>query len=388
MRALCWNGINDLRVETIPDPGIVNPHDAIVRVRLSSVCGSDLHLMGGYVPSMQPGDIIGHEFIGEIVEVGAAVTKLARGDRVVVVSIIGCGECHQCKRGEFSCCDNSNPNPRVTELAYGHGCAGIFGYSHAFGGYAGSHATFARIPYAEVNAFKIPDGISDEKAVFVSDACPTGFMGADLAGIEPGDTVAVWGCGGVGLMAMRIAYLLGAGRVIGIDRLPERLRLAREKSGAETIDYEEYDVSEALTEMTGGRGPDRCIECVGMEAQDKTLIGLYDTVKHQVFLSERITALRQAIYACRKGGTVSVMGVYGAFVDKFPMGAIVNKALTVRSGQQAGQRYVERLFDWIERGELDPSCLLTHPMPLEQGAIGYQKFKTKTDGCVRAVFAP
>ena len=388
MRALCWNGINDLRVETIPDPAIVNPHDAIVRVKLSSVCGSDLHLMSGYIPTIKPGDIIGHEFMGEIVETGSAVTKLNRRDRVVVIGIIGCGECHHCRRREFSCCDNSNPNPRVTEIAYGHGCAGIFGYSHAFGGYAGSHATYVRVPYAEVNAFRVPDGIQDEKAVFVSDACPTGFMGADLAGIEPGDIVAVWGCGGVGQMAMRISYLLGAGRVIGIDRFPERLRLASDRAGAEVINYEEYDVAEALTEMTGGRGPDRCIDCVGMEADEKSAIGLYDTIKHQLLLSERIMALRQAIYACRKGGTVSVMGVYGSFVDKFPMGAIVNKALTLRSGQQSGQRYVEQLFQWIEAGQLDPSYLLTHPMSLEQGAMGYQMFKEKTDGCVRAVFAP
>ncbi len=388
MRALCWNGVNDLRVESIPDPGIVNPRDAIVRIIMSSVCGSDLHLLGGYVPTMQPGDIIGHEFIGEIVETGSAVQTLKRGDRVVVVSIIGCGECHQCKRQEFSCCDNSNPNSRVTEVAYGHGCAGIFGYSHAFGGYAGSHATYARIPYAEVNAFKIPEGIPDEKAVFVSDACPTGFMGADLAGIEPGDVVAVWGCGGVGQMAIRIAYLLGAGRVIAIDRFPERLRLAQERGGAEVLDYEQVDVSEALDELTGGRGPDRCIDCVGMEAHGTGPMHLYDTAKHQMMLSERIGALRQAIYACRKGGTVSVMGVYGSFIDKFPMGAVVNKALTIRSGQQAGQRYVGRLFDWIARGELDPSYLLTHPMPLEDGPHGYALFKQKQDGCIRAVFAP
>lgn len=388
MRALCWKGVDDLRVETIPDPGIVNAHDAIVRVKLSSVCGSDLHLLGGYVPAMKPGDIIGHEFLGEIVETGREVRKLARGDRVIVISIIGCGACAPCKRQQFSCCDNSNPNPTATETIYGHVCAGIFGYSHAFGGYAGSHATYCRIPYADVNAWKVPDGVTDSQAVFVSDAVPTGYMGADLAGIEPGDVVAVWGAGGVGQMAMRSAYLLGAERVIGIDRFPARLKLAERHTGAEMLNYEEVDVYEALLERTGGRGPDRCIECVGMEAHDTGIAATYDHLKQQVFLSERIQALRQAIYCCRKGGTVSVMGVFGGFVDKFPMGAIVNKALTLRSGQQHGQRYVERLFGHIERGELDPSYLMTHPMPLEDGPSGYRMFKEKTDGCVRAVFAP
>lgn len=387
MRALCWNGTNDLRVEQVPDPGIVNPDDAIVRVRMSSVCGSDLHLLGGYVPSMQPGDIIGHEFLGEIVETGRDVKNLRRGDRVIAISIIGCGECFHCKRQDFSCCDNSNPKPAMTEAAYGHGCAGIFGYSHAFGGYAGSHADFIRVPYADVNVFKVPEGVPDEKAVFVSDACPTGYMGADLADIEPGDTVAVWGCGGVGQMAIRSAFLLGAERVIAIDKLPERLHWARQ-AGAETLDFSSVDVSEALREMTGGRGPDRCIDCVGMEAESTGVEHAYDKAKHMLMLSERISVLRQAIYCCRKGGTVSVMGVYGALIDKFPMGAVVNKALTLRSGQQHGQRYVRRLFEHIERGELDPSFLLTHPMPLEDGPKGYEMFKAKQDGCMRAVFIP
>lgn len=388
MRAVVWNGVNDLRVETMPDPEIVNPRDAIVRVTMSSVCGSDLHLLGGYVPAMKPGDIIGHEFMGEVVETGREVSRVKKGDRVIVISIIGCGQCEHCRRTDFSCCDNSNPKPMMAEAVWGHSPAGIIGYSHALGGWSGSHADYIRVPYADVNVFKVPEAIPDEKALFVSDACPTGFMGADLAGIEPGDIVAVWGCGGVGQMAIQGARILGAERVIAIDRFPERLRMAAERCGAEVLNYEEVDIPEALNEMTGGRGPDRCIDCVGMEAHSTGLMFWYDLAKQQVLLSERIVALREAIRCCRKGGTVSVMGVYGAFVDKFPMGAIVNKGLTVRSGQQHGQRYVQRLFDHIESGAMDPSHLLTHPMPLEQGPRGYDLFKNKKEGCVRAVFVP
>ncbi len=388
MRALCWNGVNDLRVETVPDPEIVNPRDVIIRVTKSSVCGSDLHLLGGYIPAMKPGDIIGHEFMGEVVETGREVKKLRKGDRVVAISIIGCGHCEFCQSSAFSCCDNSNPKPLMAEALWGQTSAGIIGYSHMLGGYAGSHANFIRVPYADVNVFKVPEAIPDEKAVFVSDACPTGFMGADLAGIEPGDVVAVWGCGGVGLMALQSAWILGAGRVIGIDRIPERLRLAEQHCKAEALDYSKVDVPQALLSMTGGRGPDRCIDCVGMEAHDYSAAYLYDLAKQQVLLTERIVALRQAIECCRKNGTVSIMGVYGSFVDKFPMGAVVNKALTLRSGQQHGQRYAERLFGHIERGEMDPSPLLTHPLPLEQGPRGYDLFKNKGDECLRAVFTP
>ncbi len=388
MRALTWHGVNDLRVETAPDPEIVSPRDAILKVTMSSVCGSDLHLLGGYIPAMKPGDIIGHEFMGEVVETGREVRKLKKGDRAVAISILGCGQCEHCRRTDFSCCDNTNPKPLAAEELWGHSPAGIIGYSHMLGGWAGSHATYIRVPFADVNVFPVPEGIPDEKAVFVSDACPTGFMGADLADIQPGDTVAVWGCGGVGLMAIQSAWILGAERVIAIDRFPERLRLAREHCKAEVLDYSAVDVPEALMAFTGGRGPDRCIDCVGMEAHDYSAAYLYDAVKHQVFASERITALRQAIECCRKGGTVSVMGVYGSFVDKFPMGAVVNKALTIRSGQQHGQRYAERLFGHIQRGEMDPSPLLTHPMPLEQGPRGYDLFKNKKENCIRAVFRP
>lgn len=388
MRALIWNGVNDLRVETVPDPAIVDPHDVILRTILSSVCGSDLHLLGGYVPAMKPGDILGHEFLGEVVEIGTEVKTIKKGDRVTVISIIGCGECQHCKRMNYNACDNSNPKPALTEFAFGHACAGIFGYSHAFGGYAGSHASLIRVPYADVNCFVVPEGVTDEQAVFVSDAAPTGFFGADMADIEPGDIVAVWGCGGVGQMAIRSAYLLGASRVIAIDRFPDRLAMAAEKGGAEVLNYEEVDIHEALVEMTGGRGPDRCIDCVGMEAHGVDPGFVLDAAKQQAFMTtDRASALRQAIMACRKGGAVSVVGVY-AFTDKFPMGAIVNKALTLRSGQQPGQRYARRLFDHILKGELDTSYLLTHPMGLEDSPKGYALFKDKSEDCMRAVFRP
>lgn len=288
----------------------------------------------------------------------------------------------------YNACDNSNPKPALTEFAFGHACAGIFGYSHAFGGYAGSHASLIRVPYADLNCFVVPEGVSDEQAVFVSDAAPTGFFGVDMAGIEPGDIVAVWWCGGVGQMAIRSAYLLGASRVIAIERYPDRLAMAAEKGGAEVLNYEEVDIHEALAEMTGGRGPDRCIDCVGLEAHGVDPGFVLDAANQQAFMtSDRASALRQAIMACRKGGTVSVVGVY-AFTDKFPMGAIVNKALTLRSGQQPGQRYAKRLFDLILKGEPDISYLLTHPMGLEDSPQGYALFKNKSEACMRAVFRP
>jgi len=389
MRALCWKGVNELAVETVPDPTILNPSDAIVRVKLSSVCGSDLHLLDGYMPSMRSGDIIGHEFMGEVVAVGSGVRKLKIGDRVLVVSVIGCGACWYCRRGEWSLCDNTNPSDQAMDPLFGQTTAGIFGYSHLLGGYAGSHAEYIRVPFAEQGSFKIPDGIADQAALFLSDAVPTGFMAADLCGITPGDVVAVWGCGAVGLMAIRSAYLLGAERVIAIDRFPERLRLAEQREGAETLNYELFDVTEALKEMTGGRGPDACIDAVGMEAHGVGLAYTYDRIKQAARLeSDRPIVLREAILACRKGGTVSVIGVYGGMVDKIPFGAAMNKGLTLRMGQQHGQKYVPQLLERVERGELDPSYLCTHPMSLEEAPRGYELFKTKSDGCLRAVFRP
>ncbi len=389
MRALCWMGINDLQVHTVPDPQIVNPHDVILKVRLTTTCGSDLHLLGGYIPTMREGDVIGHEYMGEVVETGPQSTALRVGDRVVVPSFLGCGTCWYCQHDLWSACDNTHPKPELQEPLLGYPTGGIPGYSHAFGGYAGSHAEYIRVPFGDVNCFKVPDGITDEQALFLSDAVPTGYMGADFCDITPGDTVAVWGCGGVGLMAQRSAMLMGAGRVIAIDRLPERLALARDRVGAETIDYTDSDSTlEQLREMTGGRGPDACIEAVGMEAHGTGPQYAYDRVKQALHLqTDRGSALREAIVACRKGGTLSVVGVYGA-IDKFPLGVIINKGLTMRAAQQHGQRYMPRMMEHLQRGELDTSFLVTHRMSLEESPRGYEIFKNKEDGCVRAVFAP
>lgn len=389
MQALCYQGVNRVGVETVPDPELLGPHDAILRVTMSSVCGSDLHLLDGYVPTMRQGDIIGHEFVGEVVEVATEVKKLRPGMRVVVDSIIGCGHCFFCQSEQYSLCDNTNPEPEFTNKLYGYPTAGIYGYSHAFGGFAGSHATYVRVPFADTNAFEVPEGLPDERVLFASDALPTGYMGADLCNIQRGDVVAVWGCGGVGQMAILSAYLLGAERVIAIDRFPERLAMARDRAGAEILDYEQVDVREALREMTGGRGPDACIDCVGMEAHGTGIDDAYDRVKQAVRLeTDRPTVLRQAILACRKGGTVSIMGVYGGFVDKFPMGAAMNKGLTLKMGQQHGQRYIPRLLEHIRRGEIDPSYLITHRARLADGQEAYDTFKEKRDGCMRVVFTP
>ena len=389
MRALCWMGIGDLEVHTVPDPGIVNPHDAILKVRLTTTCGSDLHLLGGYIPTMREGDVIGHEYMGEVVEAGREATSLSPGDRVVVPSFLGCGKCWYCDHDLWSQCDNTNPKPDLQEPILGYPTGGIPGYTHAFGGYAGSPAEYIRVPHADVNCFRVPEGITDEQALFLSDAVPTGYMGADFCNIRPGETVAVWGCGAVGLMAQRSALLMGAERVIGIDRLPERLALARDRIGSETIDYSQSaGVLEQLREMTGGRGPDACIEAVGMEAHGTGPQYLYDRVKQALRLhTDRGSALREAAMACRKAGTLSILGVYGV-MDKFPLGVIINKGLTVRAAQQYGQRYMPRMLEHVQEGELDPSVLLTHRMSLEDGPRGYEIFKNKEDGCIRAAFAP
>ncbi len=389
MRALCWNGVNDLRVETVPDPKIVNPHDAILRVTMSTTCGSDLHFIDGYIPTMRQGDVIGHEFMGEVVETGPEVRKVKKGDRVVIPSFICCGQCWFCRNDLWSLCDNTNPNAEMQAAALGYPTAGIYGYTHAFGGYAGSHAQYMRIPHADVDCFLVPEGLRDEQVVFLSDAGPTGYMGADFCNIHPGDTVAVWGCGGVGLMAQKSAYLLGAERVIAIDRFPERLQMARENVGSEVINYQETEsVLEKLKEMTGGRGPDSCIDAVGMEAHGRGAAAKYDRVKQALhFETDRGEALREAIIACRKGGTLSILGVYG-IMDKFPIGVVMNKGLTVRTAQQHGQKYVPRLLEHTQRGELDASFLATHKFDLEDAARGYDMFKNKEGGCVRAVFTP
>ncbi|MGS0683597.1 zinc-dependent alcohol dehydrogenase [Nakamurella sp. GG22] len=389
MKALCWTGVNKTAVEDVDEPKILNDHDVILKVRLSTTCGSDLHLLGGYIPMMRAGDVLGHEFMGEVVDAGSAVAKHRIGDRVVVSSFIACGRCWYCSRQQYSLCDNGNPNPAITEGMWGASVGGCFAYSHALGGFAGSHAEYIRVPYADVGAFGIPDGISDTSALFASDAASTGWTGADLAGIVPGDTVAVWGAGAVGQMAARGAMLRGAEQVIVIDRLPERLSQVRTFIGAETIDYSTESVVAELRERTGGRGPDVCIEAVGMEAHGTGPQYLYDQVKQQLRLqSDRPTALREAIYACRKGGSVFILGVFGGVVDKFPVGAIVNKSLRVAGAQMYGQRYIPEILDRIAAGELNTEHLATHVMPLDEGPAGYEMFKNKTDGCVRVVLQP
>jgi threonine dehydrogenase-like Zn-dependent dehydrogenase len=388
MQALCWKGVNDLRVSTVADPVIINPQDAILKVKMSSVCGSDEHIISGYIPSMKSGDIIGHEFMGEIVETGPGVKKLKKGDRVCVAPFISCGSCWFCEHELHSMCDNSNDKPELAEPLFGQHPGGIYGYTHALGGYAGCHAEYIRVPYADHDCFVVPEGVPDDQALFCSEAGPTGYMGADFCNIQPDDVVAVWGCGGVGLMAQKSAFLLGAGRVIAIDRIPERLQMAREKVGAETINYAETDVIDALKEMTGGRGPDHCIEAVGMESHGYSIDYKLDRVKQTLRLSrDSGHSLREAIYACRKGGTVSVLGVF-MLMDKFPMGAVVNKALTIHSSQVFAQKYIPRLLEHAARGEFDPSFMITHKFPLADAAKGYELWRMKEDGCVRSVFTP
>ncbi|MGQ3413412.1 zinc-dependent alcohol dehydrogenase [Natrinema sp. LN54] len=389
MRALCWQDVNDLRVQSVPDPEIVNPRDVVLRVTMTTPCGSDLHFIDGYLPTMREGDVIGHEFMGEVVETGRKVEAVSAGDRVVVPSFIGCGSCGYCRDDLWSLCDNTNPNAELQEPILGDTTAGIYGYTHAFGGYAGSHAEYVRVPHADENCFHVPDELEAEQALFASDAWATGYMGADFCDIRDGDTVAVWGCGGVGLMAQHSAALMGAERVIGIDRFPERLRAARNEAGSETIDYTAVDsVVDTLKEMTGGRGPDACIDAVGMEAHGTGIEHAYDRAKQSLRLhTDRGTALRQAIRACKKGGTLSILGVYG-LLDKFPMGVVMNKGITVRTAQQHGQRYVPDLLEYAAEGELDPSYLATHERSLEEGPAAYELFKHKKDGCIRPVLTP
>jgi threonine dehydrogenase-like Zn-dependent dehydrogenase len=388
MRAVCWQGIGKVGVESVPDPHIINPRDAIVRVTATAICGSDLHLYDGYIPTVYRGDILGHEFMGEIVELGSGVTNLAIGDRVVVPFPIACGNCFFCGNEEYSLCENSNPNANVAEKMWGYSPAGIYGYSHMLGGYAGGQAEYVRVPFADVGPIKIPDSISDEQALFLSDVLPTGYMAAENCDIKSGDTVAVWGCGPVGLFAIASARLLGAARVIAIDRFPERLRLARE-AGAETLNYESTDILAALREMTGGRGPDACIDAVGMEAHMHGPVHMYDRVKQAIRIeSDRPGVLRQAIIACRKGGTLSVPGVYGGLIDKVPFGAIVNKALTVKSGQTHVQHYMKPLLERIEKGEIDPSFIISHRVNLDEAPLAYEVFRNKEDECVKVVMRP
>jgi threonine dehydrogenase-like Zn-dependent dehydrogenase len=389
MRANTWTAPNAVKVKDVPDPSILNSRDAIVRITSSAICGSDLHLVDGYVPSMMPGDILGHEFMGEVVEKGPGVTNLELGDRVVVPFPISCGACFQCKQTNFSCCENTNPNAWMAEKLFGYATAGIYGYSHLTGGFAGGQAQYARVPFADVNPLKVPEGMTDEQVLFLSDILPTGYMGAEMCDIKGGETIAVWGAGPVGQFAMASARLLGAGRVIAIDRFPYRLRMAAEHNGAETINYEEQDVAETLKELTGGRGPDAAIDAVGMEAHSPRIDYVYDRVKHAARLqTDRPTALREAIQTVRNGGVVSVIGVYGGFVDKFPMGTVMNRSLTIRSGQCHVQRYMQPLLERIQRGEIDPTFIITHRLSLEDAPKGYDLFKHKQDECVKVVLKP
>jgi threonine dehydrogenase-like Zn-dependent dehydrogenase len=388
MKAVCWRGANQVEVETVPDPKLINPRDAIVKVTSTAICGSDLHLYDGYNPTMKPGDILGHEFMGEVVELGRGVKNVSIGDRVVVPFSIACGSCFFCSRQLWSLCDNSNPNAWLVEKVMGHSPSGLYGYSHITGGYAGGQAEYARVPFADVGLFKIPEGLTDEQVLFLTDIFPTGYMAAENCDIQPGDTVAIWGCGPVGQFAIRSAFLLGAERVIAIDRVPERLRMAQE-GGAEILNYEEIETGEALREMTGGRGPDSVMDAVGMEAHGMGLEGFYDKVKQAARLeTDRPNVLRQAIVACRKGGTVSVPGVYTGFVDKMPMGAFMNKGLTMKTGQTHVHRYLGPLTERIQKGEIDPSFLVTHRLPLERAPHAYEIFKHKREHCIKVVLKP
>jgi threonine dehydrogenase-like Zn-dependent dehydrogenase len=389
MRAVCWYGTRDVRVRTVPDPEILNPRDAIVRITSTAICGSDLHIYNGYIPTMEKGDILGHEFMGEVVETGKENGVLKRGDRVVVPFAIACGKCFYCKQQMWSLCDNSNPNAQMAEKLYGFTGSGLFGYSHLYGGYAGGQAEYARVPFADAGCIKIPDGLADEQVLFLSDILPTGYMAAENCNIREGDTVAIWGCGPVGQFAIKSAYLLGAGHVIAIDHVPERLAMAQLQAKAEPINYEDVDVVDELKKRTGGRGPDACIDAVGMEAHGKTLDSLYDYAKQAIRLeTDRPHVLRQAIQACRKGGTVSIPGVYGGFLDKIPFGAAFAKGLTLRMGQTHVHKYSQLLLERIQHNGIDPSFVITHRMKLEEAPAGYKLFNREKGDCIKIVLKP
>jgi threonine dehydrogenase-like Zn-dependent dehydrogenase len=390
MRANCWMGKTDLKVKDVPDPRILNDRDAIVRITSTAICGSDLHLYNGFIPTMRKGDILGHEFMGEVVEIGPEVRNLNVGDRVVVPFTISCGACNSCRDELYSVCENSNPNAAIAEKLLGHSPAGLFGYSHMLGGFPGGQAEYVRVPFADVGPLVIDDDLTDEQVLFLSDIFPTGFMGAELCDIQPGDVVAVWGAGPVGMLAMASARLLGAERVIAIDRFPYRLQRAAEHTGAEPVNYEETDVADALQWMTAGRGPDRCIDAVGLEAhQSNRALQAYDRTKQVARLeTDRPHALREAILSCRNGGTVSVIGAYGGLVDKFPMGSVLNRSLTIRGGQCHVQRYMRPLLERIRDGEIDPSFVVSHTMPLEEAPRGFEMFRDKEDNCTKVVLKP
>jgi threonine dehydrogenase-like Zn-dependent dehydrogenase len=388
MKAVCWERTNVVAVERVPDPEILNPRDAIVKITSTAICGSDLHLLDGFIPTMQAGDILGHEFMGEVVDVGRGVTNLAKGDRVVVPFPIACGRCFFCHNQLFACCDNSNPNAWMAEKLYGFSPAGLFGYSHMMGGYAGGQAQYVRVPYADVGPFKVPAHLGDEQVLFMTDIFPTGYMAAENCEIDKNKTIAVWGCGPVGQFAIRSAFLLGAQRVIAIDTVPERLRMAAD-AGAETLDSMADDVFARLKDMTGGLGPDACIDAVGLEAHGAHIDYWYDKAKTMAMMAtDRASTLRQAIHCCRKGGVVSIPGVYGGFIDKVPMGSAFSKGLTLKMGQTHVHKYLPRLLEHIEKGDIDPSFVITHTVPIDQAPEMYKAFRDKKDGCVKVVLKP
>ena len=388
MKALCWHGKKDIRYDTVPDPKIEDARDAIVKVTSCAICGSDLHLFDGFMPGMEAGDIVGHEFMGEVVEVGPGNRKLALGDRVVVPFTICCGECEQCRRGNWSVCERSNRNKKVADTLFGHTTAGLFGYTHLTGGYAGGQAEYVRVPFADVAPVKIPDGLTDEQVLFLGDIFPTGWQAAVQCDIQPTDTVAIWGAGPVGQFALRSAVLLGAKQVVCIDRVPERLSMAR-AGGALSIDFERESVLERLAELTHGKGPEKCIDCVGMEAHvTRSLDSIYDRAKQALMLSDRAHVLREMIYVCRPAGTLSVPGVYGGLIDKIPFGAFMNKGLTLRTGQTHVNRWTDDLLQRIEDGQIDPSFVVTHSVGLERGPEMYTTFRDKQDGCIKVVLKP
>jgi threonine dehydrogenase-like Zn-dependent dehydrogenase len=391
MKAVCWMGSGSIEVHTVADPEIINPHDAIIRITRTAICGSDLHLFDGYIPTMESGDILGHEFMGIVEEVGSEVKKLKRGDRVVVPFTIACGSCLFCNKDLWSLCDNTNPNAHIAEAMYGYSGSALFGYSHIYGGYAGGQAQYVRVPFADVGPLKIESDLPDEKVLFLSDIYPTGYMGAENCRIEPGDTVAVWGAGPVGLFAMASAYMLGAGKVIAIDRFPERLKLAREYCGATTIDYTQDGVMvvEALRDLTGGIGPDRCIDAVGMVAHSNTIIGAYDKVKQTLMMeTDRPFVLRQAIQAVRKGGTLSIPGVYGGVLDKVNFGAAFGKGIHMAMGQTNMHKYMKPLLQSIEDGKIDPSFMISHRVGIEQVPEMYKMWRDKQDAVTKIVIDP
>jgi threonine dehydrogenase-like Zn-dependent dehydrogenase len=389
MRALTYHGKHDVRVDTVPDPEIVNPRDAIIEVTATAICGSDLHLYDGVIPGVLKGDILGHEFMGRVVDVGAKST-LQKGQRVVVPFTISCGGCFHCRQQQFSACDNSNPAEKqdMSETLYGHAMSGLFGYSHLTGGYPGGQAQYVRVPFSDVGPIVIPDGMDDEEVLFLSDILPTGWMAAENADIEHGDTVAVWGCGPVGLFAVQSALIMGAHQVIAIDHHPHRLELARHL-GAKTIDFSKTRVLEALMEMSGGIGPDAVIDAVGMESHGFAIDNIFDGIKQTVGIgADRAHVLREAIMACRKGGRVSIPGVYGGFADKFPLGAFMEKGLQMRTGQTHVQRYIKDLLRRIQEGEIDTTFLISHRLSLEEAPLGYKNFSSKQDEWTKVILRP